>query len=314
MRKFNIPTAKYETFANAPDAINYLKNQILPIVIKADGLAMGKGVLVANSYMDAENFINEIFYTDKFGNARNKVVIEECLVGIEASFIAMIDGNNTLIMATSQDHKRLLDNDKGPNTGGMGAYSPAPIIDKALETRIIKEIIQPVIDGMESLGHKYTGFLYAGLMIDQFGNPKTLEFNCRLGDPETQPIMCRLDSDLSDLFLHGLNGTLNQVEVKWSNQFAIGVILASSGYPDTPQKNDIITGLPQASMLPEIKIFHSSTIIKNNQLLTNGGRVLCLVARAPSLQEAQKKAYNAVKNISFAGMQYRHDIGAKALI
>lgn len=314
MQRFSIPTAKYKIFDNAFAALSYLKTQDLPIVIKADGLAAGKGVLVATNHKEAEAFIHEIFHEGKFGAAGSKVVIEECLIGTEASFITMIDGNNILVMASSQDHKRLLDNDEGPNTGGMGAYSPAPIINQELETRVVKEIIQPVIDGMKAMGHKYTGFLYAGLMIDKLGNPKTLEFNCRFGDPETQPIMCRLESDLADLIKHGLDKKLDKVDAKWSNKFAIGVILACHGYPNTPRKNDIITGLDDASSLPDIKIFHSGTMLKDTQLLTNGGRVLCLVALDDNLHEAQKKAYNAVKKINFAGIQYRHDIGNKAFI
>lgn len=314
MHKFNIPTAKYQIFTNASDSLAYLKTQDLPIVIKADGLAAGKGVLVAENYQDAEIFIHDIFYEDKFGSAGSKIVIEECLNGIEASFITMIDGNNILVMASSQDHKRLFDNDEGPNTGGMGAYSPAPIITQGLENLVVKEIIQPVIDGMKLLGHEYTGFLYAGLMIDKFGNPKTLEFNCRFGDPETQPIMCRLESDLVNLIEHGLNSTLNTVNVKWSNKFAIGVVLASHGYPDSTRKSDIITGLELVSQLPDIKIFHSGTSIKDKQILTNGGRILCLVALDDNLHAAQEKAYNAVKKINFTGIQYRRDIGNKAFI
>lgn len=312
MQKFNIPTARYKIFDNPIDSIKYLETQEIPIVIKADGLAAGKGVLVANNKIEAKKFINEIFYEDKFGGAGSKVVIEECLNGIEASFITMIDGDNILVMASSQDHKRLLDGDNGPNTGGMGAYSPAPIITKELENRVIKEIIQPVINGMKSLGHKYTGFLYAGIMIDQFGNPKNLEFNCRFGDPETQPIICRLESDLVDLIESGLNGDLDQITAKWADKYAVGVILASHGYPETPRKNDVINGLENISLIPDIKIFHSATLIDKNQIITNGGRVLCLVALDRDLNNAKNKAYTAIKDINFNGMQYRHDISNKA--
>lgn len=311
MHKFNIPTAKYQVFDNITDSINYLKNQEIPIVIKADGLAAGKGVLVANTMSDAEEFIKDIFINDKFGNAGSKVVIEECLVGIEASFIVMIDGNNILVMASSQDHKRLLDNDDGPNTGGMGAYSPAPIVTKELETLVIKEIIQPVIAGMKSLGHEYTGFLYAGLMIDKDGNAKTLEFNCRFGDPETQPILSRLESDLVDLIEYGLDGKLDQITAKWSDKFAIGVVLASYGYPDAPRKNDTITGLNTIKNINDLKVFHSGTTLQDNNLLTSGGRVVCVVGLDQDFKLAQNKAYTAIENIKFDGMQYRHDIGNK---
>lgn len=311
MHKFNIPTAKYQVFDNLNASINYLKNQAVPIVIKADGLAAGKGVLVANTMSDAEEFIKDIFINDKFGNAGNKVVIEECLVGIEASFITMIDGHNILVMASSQDHKRLLDNDEGPNTGGMGAYSPAPIVTKELEERVIKEIIQPVIDGMKSLGHEYTGFLYAGLMIDKQGNAKTLEFNCRFGDPETQPIMARLESDLVDLIEAGLYGKLDQVTAKWVDKFAVGVVLASYGYPSLPRKNDKITGLNDLKSTNELKVFHSGTTLEDENLLTNGGRVMCVVGLDQDFKLAQKKAYLAIERIKFDGMQYRHDIGNK---
>ena len=311
MIKNNIPTAKYAIFTDGNLAKNYLKQQSLPIVIKADGLAAGKGVLVANEILEALDFIDDIFSNNKFGSAGNKVVIEECLFGTEASFIVMIDGKNILPMASSQYHKILLDDDKGPNTGGMGAFSPSPIVDQKLHDRVIKEIIQPVIDGMNKEGHEYTGFLYAGLMVDKDGNPKTLEFNCRFGDPETQTIMLRLESDLSDLIEAGINKKLDTINAIWSDKFAIGVVLASSGYPDSPQKDDIIVGLE--NITDDIKVFHSGTNIKDNKLYTAGGRVLCVVALDDTIGLTQQKVYKAIKEINYKGMQYRHDIASSAI-
>jgi phosphoribosylamine--glycine ligase len=313
MAKYNIPTASYVTFNDGEAAKAYLRKQPLPIVIKADGLAAGKGVLVATQLDEALVFIDDIFAHHKFGAAGNQVVIEEFLAGTEASFIVMIDGKHILTMATSQDHKRLLDDDLGPNTGGMGAYSPAPIITPELHQRVIREIIQPVIDGMADLGHEYTGFLYAGLMIDQQGNPKTLEFNCRFGDPETQPIMLRLKSDFASLIQLGLAQQLDQAQAKWEDQFAIGVVLASHGYPNTPRKNDRIYGLEKVAQLPDIKIFHAGTKLTNEGLATDGGRVLCVVAVAKDINQAQEKVYQAIANINYAGMQYRKDIAHKAI-
>ena len=313
MQKYNIPTAKYATFNDGYSAKNYLLTQSLPIVIKADGLAAGKGVLVAETQTDAINFIDDIFANQKFGAANSKVVIEEFLDGIEASFIVMIDGKNILPMATSQDHKRLLDKDLGPNTGGMGAYSPAPIVTKEIHERVITEIIQPVIDGMAASDHQYTGFLYAGLMIDAQGNPKTLEFNCRFGDPETQPIMMRLESDFAELIEAGINGKLNTVTTQWCDEYAVGVVLASKGYPDNPQKNDIISGYDTLSDSNTIKVFHAGTKLKDNVLYTDGGRVLCVVGLNKNLALAKKAAYDAIAHIKFVGMQYRTDISNKAL-
>jgi phosphoribosylamine--glycine ligase len=311
MIKHNIPTAKYQTFSDGKLAREYLANQTLPIVIKADGLAAGKGVLVAQTMDSALSFIDDIFANNKFGNAGSKAVIEECLIGTEASFIVMIDGKNILPMASSQDHKRLLNNDEGPNTGGMGAFSPSPIVDKKLHDRVIKEIIQPVIDGMKNAGHEYSGFLYAGLMVDSKGNPKTLEFNCRFGDPETQPIMLRLESDLVDLIEAGLEQKLDTIDAVWSNKFAIGVVLASSGYPDSPQKDDIISGL--GNIASDIKVFHSGTSIKENKIYTAGGRVLCVVGMDDSIALTQQKVYQSINEIKYNGMQYRTDIGSSAI-
>ena len=313
MQKYNIPTAKYATFNDGASAKDYLRTQDLPIVIKADGLAAGKGVLVAKNLTDALNFVDDIFANQKFGSAGSKVVIEEFLAGVEASFIVMIDGKNILAMATSQDHKRLLNDDLGPNTGGMGAYSPAPIVTKEVHDRVISEIIQPVIDGMVSSGHQYTGFLYAGLMIDAQGNPKTLEFNCRFGDPETQPIMMRLESDFAGLIEAGLNSKLDTAVAKWRDKYAVGVVLASKGYPDNPQKNDIITGCDTLYNLHNVKAFHAGTKLKDNALYTDGGRVLCVVGLDKDLALAKQAAYNAIKRIKFEGMQYRTDIADKAI-
>lgn len=317
MVKHNIPTAKFAVFTNYAAAKNYLQQQPLPIVIKADGLASGKGVLVAESLDAADAFIDSIFTNNKFGAAGSKVVIEEFLAGTEASFIVMIDGTNVLAMASSQDHKRLFNGDMGPNTGGMGAYSPTPIVTDAIHTRVIQEIIQPVINGMEQSGHKYTGFLYAGLMIDAKGNPKTLEFNCRMGDPETQPIMIRLESDFADIILAGINGKLDTVKATWKHKYAIGVVLATSGYPDDPRLGDTVFGLTDgkciekcATSAEQVKVFHAGTKLDSNgNIITAGGRSLCVVALDDNLASAKTKVYNAINNIKFEGMQYRTDIG-----
>ncbi len=309
MQRYNIPTAKYQTFDNSITAKNYVAQHGLPIVIKADGLAAGKGVLVATTQDEAFQFIDAIFTEQKFGDAGSKVVIEEFLDGVEASFIVMIDGDNVLAMASSQDHKRLLDNDRGSNTGGMGAYSPAPIVDNCVHEYVLQKIIQPVIDGMKADGHEYTGFLYAGLMISADGIINTLEFNCRFGDPETQPIMMRLESDFADLIKAGIEKRLDKVVAKWSDDFAVGVVLATAGYPEKPQIGNVITGLD--SLNEQVKVFHSGTRICNDELLTSGGRALCVVARGHSIKDAQKNVYQAVNKIKFTGMQYRTDIGNK---
>jgi len=315
MLKYNIPTAKYAVFDNGQEALEYLASQSAPIVIKADGLAAGKGVLVAGTMTDAVDFIDDIFNHNKFGGAGSKVVIEEFLDGEEASFIVMIDANgNILPMASSQDHKRLLNNDMGPNTGGMGAYSPAPIVTEVIHQRVIKEIIQPVIDGMRSVGHNYSGFLYAGLMIDKNNKIKTLEFNCRFGDPETQPIISRLENDLFELIEAGINGNLDKVTAKWADQFAIGVVLAAEGYPDAPRKNDIISGLGKIKSMQDIYVFHAGTKKNSNEVYTDGGRVLCVVGLDKDLKLAQEKVYAAIKEITFKGMQYRTDIGHTAVL
>jgi phosphoribosylamine--glycine ligase len=312
MVKYHIPTAKFATFDNSDNAINYLKQQPAPIVVKADGIAAGKGVLVAQTTLAAIDFVKQIFEDNVFGNAGSKVVIEEYLEGTEASFIVMVDGKNILAMATSQDHKRLLDGDNGPNTGGMGAYSPAPVIDDKLHQRIMDEIIRPTVEGMHNEGHAYTGFLYAGIMIDKNNNPSTLEFNCRFGDPETQPIMLRLDSDLVEIISQGLHQKLDMVKVKWHNYYAVGVVLASGSYPAAAKVNLPISGIEKISDV-DIKIFHSSTIIKEQELCTAGGRVLCVVALGDTVEATRHKVYLAIDNIHFDGMQYRTDIACKAL-
>lgn len=312
MIKYKIPTANYQVFNDEAGAKEYLLAQEFPIVIKADGLAAGKGVLVAENLDEAVSFIQDIFSHNKFGSAGNKVIIEEFLSGTEASFIVMIDGKNIVPLASSQDHKRLLVNDQGPNTGGMGAYSPAPIITDTLHQRIIAEVIQPVIDGMRNEGHEYTGFLYAGLMIDNLGNFKTLEFNCRLGDPETQPILMRLNSDFVNLVQAGLDGKLDLANIEWKDEFAIGVVIAAHGYPESPRLNDNISGIEQLDHNEKVKVFHAGTKFDNGNLITSGGRILCVVATAKELKQAQQYVYQAIENIKIDSMQYRKDIANKA--
>ncbi|MBR7069597.1 MAG: phosphoribosylamine--glycine ligase [Oxalobacter sp.] len=312
MKRHNVPTAGYQTFTDPEAAHRYIDAKGAPIVIKADGLAAGKGVIVATSVEQAHEAVNMMLSGNKFGDAGSRVVIEDFLEGEEASFIVLVDGKNILPLATSQDHKRLKDRDEGPNTGGMGAYSPAPIVTPALHAKILREIIVPTVNGMRSDGIPFTGFLYAGLMIDKAGNPKTLEFNCRMGDPETQPIMSRLKSDLATVLEHGVNGTLDQVELSWDRRTALGVVLAAAGYPDSPQKGAIITGIPAET--ENGKVFHAGTKLDNEgHLLTSGGRVLCAVGLADTMRSAQQTAYSLVEAIHFEGAQYRKDIGWRAL-
>ena len=311
MERHGIPTARYQTFSDAAAAHRYLDEQGAPIVIKADGLAAGKGVVVAMTLEEAHGAIDMMLSDNRFGDAGARVVIEEFLEGEEASFIVMVDGKNILPLATSQDHKRLLDQDQGPNTGGMGAYSPAPIVTPQLHARVMREIIQPTVQGMAKDGIPYTGFLYAGLMIDADGNPRTLEFNCRMGDPETQPIMARLKTDLVSVMEHAVAGTLNDIELVWDRRTALGVVMAASGYPDAPRKNDVITGIPEET--EDSMSFHAGTALDNKTLTTQGGRVLCVVGLGDSVRMAQKHAYEAVDKIHFDGMQFRHDIGWRAL-
>ncbi len=311
MARHGLPTGKYATFTDAAQARAYVDRQGAPIVIKADGLAAGKGVVVAATAGEAKAAIDLMLVQNRLGDAGARVVIEEFLEGEEASFIVMADGAHALPLATSQDHKRLQDGDQGPNTGGMGAYSPAPVVTPQLHARVMREIIQPAIAGMAKDGTPYVGFLYAGLMIDKAGNPKTLEFNCRLGDPETQPIMLRLKSDLLALVEHALEGTLNRAATDWDIRPALGVVLAAGGYPDEPLRGAEITGLPKAT--EDCRVFHAGTKLENKKLMTNGGRVLCVTALGGSLKMARTRAYEATDAIRFDGMQYRKDIGHRAL-
>jgi phosphoribosylamine--glycine ligase len=307
MERHAIPTAKYQSFTDAAAAHAYVDANGAPIVIKADGLAAGKGVVVAMTLTEAHQAVDHMLSDNRFGDAGARIVIEEFLAGEEASFIVMVDGKNVLPLATSQDHKRLKDNDQGPNTGGMGAYSPAPIVTPAMHARVMREIINPTIQGMAKDGIQYTGFLYAGLMIDAQGNPKTLEFNCRMGDPETQPIMARLKSDLVTVVEHAVNGTLDTVELEWDRRTAVGVVMAAEGYPDSPRKGDVISGIPAET--PESVTFHAGTAVADGKLVTSGGRVLCVVGLGDNVKMAQKQAYEAVEKIHFDGAQYRRDIG-----
>jgi len=317
MVRHNIPTAFYETFTNVVAAKAYVDKHGAPIVIKADGLAAGKGVVVAMTREEAFAAIDMMLSDNKLGNAGARVVIEEFLAGEEASFIVMVDGKNVLALATSQDHKRLKDADQGPNTGGMGAYSPAPVITPTLHARALREVIKPVIQGMEKEGITYTGFLYAGLMIDAKGDLKVLEFNCRMGDPETQPIMMRLKSDLSVILEHAIDGTLNKVEAEWDIRAALGVVMAAANYPDTPRQGDVISGLNiikgRIKAEDDAHVFHAGTALKDGNVVTCGGRVLCVTALGGNVSMAQRRAYQVAENIKFDGCQMRHDIGYRAI-
>lgn len=312
MAKHHIPTAQYQTFENADLAHQYVEKKGAPIVIKADGLAAGKGVVVATDLAMAHQAIDDMLLGNKMGNAGSRVVIEDFLEGEEASFIVMVDGEHVLPMATSQDHKRLLDGDQGPNTGGMGAYSPAPVVSDEVHQRVMDEIILPTVRAMKNEGNEFTGFLYAGLMIDKTGAPRTIEFNCRFGDPETQPIMSRLDSDLVELIQAALKRQLHTVQAVWKPETAVGVVLAAKHYPNTPQKGDVIEGIEQANQIG--KVFHAGTTQnENGQIITNGGRVLCVVGLGKEVALAKQQAYAALKHIHFDGMQYRQDIADKAI-
>jgi len=311
MVRHNIPTAFYETFTNVVAAKAYVEKHGAPIVVKADGLAAGKGVVVAMTKEEAYAAIDMMLSDNKLGNAGARVVIEEFLAGEEASFIVLVDGKNVLTLATSQDHKRLQDGDHGPNTGGMGAYSPAPVITPTLHARALREVIKPVIQGMEKEGIIYTGFLYAGLMIDDKGGMKVLEFNCRMGDPETQPIMMRLKSDLSVILEHAIAGTLNKVEAEWDIRAALGVVMAAANYPETPRQGDVINGLGKQDQ--DAHVFHAGTTLKDGKVVTSGGRVLCVTALGGNVSMAQRRAYQVAENIKFDGCQMRHDIGYRAI-
>jgi phosphoribosylamine--glycine ligase len=319
MKRHNIPTAEYDTFTDAQAAHDYVNAKGAPIVVKADGLAAGKGVVVAMTAAEAHEAIDFMLLDNKLGVSHNeggaRVVIEEFLQGEEASFIVMCDGKTVLPLATSQDHKRLLDADEGPNTGGMGAYSPAPVVTPEVHARAMREIILPTIKGMEKDGIPFTGFLYAGLMIDPQGQVKTLEFNCRMGDPETQPIMARLKTDLVDVLLAATatnaEARFDDFELEWDRRTAIGVVLAAHGYPMNPRKGDAITGLPQDT--DDVVVFHAGTQMKDGQVVTSGGRVLCVTALGGTLKLAQQQAYDTIKGIHFDGVQYRTDIGYRAI-
>lgn len=311
MVRHNIPTAKYQTFSDVAQAHKYIDANGAPIVIKADGLAAGKGVVVAMTLDEAHHAVDAMLSDNKLGDAGARVVIEEFLTGEEASFMVMVDGKNILPLATSQDHKRLLDADQGPNTGGMGAYSPAPVVTPDIHAKAMREIIIPTVEGMAKDGIPYTGFLYAGLMISPKGEVKTLEFNCRMGDPETQPIMMRLKSDLVGLAEHAVNGTLNEATAEWDRRFALGVVMASANYPETPKLGDEITGLPND--LQDAYVFHAGTTLKDGKVTTSGGRVLCVTALGETVKFAQQQAYKIAQDIHFDGAQYRKDIGYRAI-
>ncbi|MCA6216620.1 phosphoribosylamine--glycine ligase [Ideonella sp. B7] len=318
MKRHAIPTAAYETFSDPAAAHAYIDRLGAPIVIKADGLAAGKGVVVAMTLDEAHEAVRFMLEDNTLGVVHNaggaRVVIEEFLQGEEASFIVLCDGKNVLPLATSQDHKRIGDGDTGPNTGGMGAYSPAPVVTPNVHARAMHEIILPTINGMAKDGIPFTGFLYAGLMIDAEGRPKTLEFNTRMGDPETQPIMMRLKSDLVEVLLHATDGTLDTVELNWDRRFALGVVMAAAGYPASPRKGDVITGLPADPMgTADSMVFHAGTVQKDGQVLTSGGRVLCVTALGDSARTAQQRAYEVLRQVHFDGAQWRTDIGHRAI-
>ena len=311
MTRHNIPTAKFETFTDIAAAHTYVDRQGAPIVIKADGLAAGKGVVVAMTLDEAHHAIDDMLSGNKLGDAGARVVIEEFLEGEEASFIVMVDGKNVLPLASSQDHKRIFDGDTGPNTGGMGAYSPAPVVTPAIHAKTMREVILPTVRGMMADGMPYTGFLYAGLMIGKDGSVKVVEFNCRMGDPETQPIMMRLKSDLLVLLEHAVAGKLDQIDAEWDRRVALGVVLAAANYPDTPRKGDVISGLPEES--ENVHVFHAGTTEHDGKVVTAGGRVLCVTALGDNVKQAQKHAYETIAGIHFDGMQYRRDIGHRAI-
>ncbi len=320
MQRHGIPTAAYATFTEAEAAHAYVQAQGAPIVIKADGLAAGKGVVVAMTLEEAHAAIDMMFEKDGLGSntlgvqhsgAQQRVVIEAFMAGEEASFIVLCDGKNVLSLATSQDHKRIFEGDTGPNTGGMGAYSPAPVVTPNVHARVMQDIIQPTINGMAREGAPFTGFLYAGLMIDQHGQPRTVEFNCRLGDPEAEVILMRLKSDLLEVLLKATDGTLDQVELQWDRRIALGVMVAAHGYPAAPRKGDAITALPADA--PELQVFHAGTTVQDGQLVANGGRVLCVTALGDNVRLAQQRALQAVQEVRMDGAQWRNDIGHRAI-
>ncbi|MGO1692153.1 MAG: phosphoribosylamine--glycine ligase [Marinobacter sp.] len=308
----NIPTAGYGNFTDVDEALAYVREQGAPIVVKADGLAAGKGVIVAMTLEEAENAIRDMLAGNAFGDAGSRVVIEEFLDGEEASFIVMVDGEHVLPMATSQDHKRVGDGDTGPNTGGMGAYSPAPVVTADVHQRIMDEVIYPTVRGMAAEGHPYKGFLYAGLMIDGAGAPKVIEFNCRFGDPETQPILLRMKSDIVELCQAAIDGQLDQCSSDWDERAAVGIVLAAGGYPGSYSKGDAISGLPETETEGE-KAFHAGTTLDGDQVVTSGGRVLCATALGNTVTEAQQRAYALAEKIRWDGVFYRNDIAYRAI-
>ncbi len=311
MVRHGIPTAGHRTFTDAEAAHAYVDTKGAPIVVKADGLAAGKGVVVAMEAVAAHAAIDDMLVGNRMGQAGARVVIEDFLEGEEASFIVMVDGRHVLPLASSQDHKRLLDGDLGPNTGGMGAYSPAPVITPEVHARVMREVILPVVQGMEAEGSRYSGFLYAGLMVSPAGQVRVLEFNCRLGDPETQPILMRLKSDLLGLLDHAVSGTLDHADAQWDRRFALGVVLAAAGYPENPRRGDVISGLgPDGD---DVHVFHAGTMTQAGQVLTAGGRVLCVTALGDTARVAQRRAYDVADRIQFDGRQLRRDIGHRAI-
>jgi phosphoribosylamine---glycine ligase len=312
MFRHGIPTAAYGAFSDAPSAHDYVDKHGAPIVVKADGLASGKGVFVAMTNAEAHEAIDRVMLEGAVGSAGRRVVIEEFIEGEEASFIVMCDGEHVVPLATSQDHKRLRDGDAGPNTGGMGAYSPAPVVTPAMHARVVREAILPVVKGMAAEGTPYSGFLYAGLMIDRAGQPKVLEYNCRLGDPETQPILLRLKSDLYDLIDQAVDGKLDGSQLQWDRRAALGVVVAAHGYPDSPRRGDAIQGLPPAG--EDYHVFHAGSSLQDGKAVTSGGRVLCVTALGDSIKLAQRRAYEVLAGIRFDGMQYRRDIGHRAVV
>lgn len=312
LARHEIPTAEYQNFTEIEPAVAYVKEKGTPIVIKADGLAAGKGVIIAQTEEEAVNAIEDMLEGNKFGDAGSRVVVEEFLTGEEASFIVMVDGTDVLPLASSQDHKARDNGDLGPNTGGMGAYSPAPVVTQDIHDRIMKEVIMPTVEGMQAEGNRYRGFLYAGIMVAEDGTPKVLEYNCRFGDPETQPIMLRLKSNLADLCLAAINGKLPETQVEWDERASVGVVMAAGGYPEAYNKGDIITGLPQMEA-EGIKVFHAGTAEHEGNVVTNGGRVLCATALGKTVSEAQQKAYLLVKQINWDSVYYRTDIGYRAI-
>tara|TARA_B110000305_G_scaffold80278_1_gene90186 strand:- start:941 stop:2221 length:1281 start_codon:yes stop_codon:yes gene_type:complete len=312
LARHSIPTADYQVFSNVAPAIAYIKDQGTPIVVKADGLAAGKGVIVAMTEQEAIVAVEDMLSGNAFGEAGHSVVIEEFMTGEEASFIVMVDGENILTLATSQDHKARDNGDKGPNTGGMGAYSPAPVVTAEVHARIMAEVIEPTVKGMAADGRPYTGFLYAGLMIDSDGSPRVVEYNCRFGDPETQPILMRLQSDLIPLCEAALDGRLNTVDAQWDNRTAVGVVLAAGGYPEAYRKGDVITGFDGIDS-NDCKIFHAGTALQDNQVVTAGGRVLCATSLGSTVSEAQIRAYEMIASVNWENMYYRTDIGYRAI-